>query len=156
MATGSHDRNLGRIKALRLHVHSESSNWAILSEVRFLFGLGLVLMCMLVLFCRLIYRMISAGDCRIPVERTHSSLGGFGTCSTAHVSIHCDSNLNKIHQTLGPKIRTESTNVYYFVVISLQYLYFVRQVYTVFSMLSLSLCHNIAAAYVTKFECVFI
>lgn len=29
--------NLGRIKAMRLHVHSDSDNWAILSEVNFFF-----------------------------------------------------------------------------------------------------------------------
>ena len=38
IARGSIDRKLGKISALRLSVHSESDNWAILSEVRFNFS----------------------------------------------------------------------------------------------------------------------
>lgn len=33
IATGNPDESIGKILALRLHVHSESDNWAILSEV---------------------------------------------------------------------------------------------------------------------------
>lgn len=33
IASGSVDRNLGKVSAMRLTVHSESENWAILSEV---------------------------------------------------------------------------------------------------------------------------
>jgi alpha-1,3-mannosylglycoprotein beta-1,4-N-acetylglucosaminyltransferase A/B len=33
IATGVPDESIGKIQALRLHVHSESDNWAILSEV---------------------------------------------------------------------------------------------------------------------------
>ena len=38
IARGSIDRKFGKISALRLSVHSESDNWAILSEVRFNFS----------------------------------------------------------------------------------------------------------------------
>lgn len=37
IASGSVDRNLGKISAMRLTVHSESENWVILSEVSFFF-----------------------------------------------------------------------------------------------------------------------
>lgn len=33
IATGVVDESIGKVKALRLNVHSESENWAILSEV---------------------------------------------------------------------------------------------------------------------------
>lgn len=42
IASGLVDENMGRVRALRLHVHSESSNWAILSEVRTIFICSLV------------------------------------------------------------------------------------------------------------------
>lgn len=33
IATGNLDETIGRVSVLRLHVHTESDNWAILSEV---------------------------------------------------------------------------------------------------------------------------
>lgn len=33
IATGVPDESIGKVQTLRLHVHSESDNWAILSEV---------------------------------------------------------------------------------------------------------------------------
>lgn len=36
IATGTPDEMIGRVSALRLQVHSESDNWAILSEVSFI------------------------------------------------------------------------------------------------------------------------
>lgn len=38
IATANLDENIGRISTLRLHVHSESDNWAILSEVSKIFA----------------------------------------------------------------------------------------------------------------------
>lgn len=35
IATGVPDESIGKVKSLRLNVHSESDNWAILSEVSF-------------------------------------------------------------------------------------------------------------------------
>lgn len=34
IATATLDDSTGKVRALRLHVHAESNNWAILSEVR--------------------------------------------------------------------------------------------------------------------------
>lgn len=35
IAEGSVDNRIGKLRELRLHVHTESENWVILSEVRF-------------------------------------------------------------------------------------------------------------------------
>lgn len=35
IATATLDDSIGKVRALRLHVHSESNNWAILSEVSY-------------------------------------------------------------------------------------------------------------------------
>lgn len=51
VAEGMIDRRLGRVSVLRLTVHSESENWAILSEVKIYVKLKIVMVIVKITLC---------------------------------------------------------------------------------------------------------